>query len=506
MLTRRNFHGGLASMAFGGLALAGCSKLAILPDAIARAPGFRRGDNRTDPILGDLVPDLHSERLLDLAEGLTYDAISCCGEPLDGGGVVPDSADGMGSFALPGGRVALVRNHEIDAADFGKSAFPDAPPGPIEAWDRLHGRPLAGGTTTIVYDYVNHRFVRHYLSLAGTVRNCAGGATPWGTWLSCEENFSRGRQSDDRCHGWVFEVPADHGRLVRPEPLRDMGRFNHEAAAILPGEKKIVYLTEDRRDGLFYRFLPRVPGKLAEGGRLQALALAGRFEGADARNWTKPGIPVGTPMPVRWIDLEEVHCPDGDDLRKRGHQAGATRFADGEGIHYGHGEFYFCVTSGGAIKSGQIMRYRPSPSEGEGEALEQASPPTLELFLESSDPATFNFGDNLTVAPNGHLVVCEDPYWGGRKTFLPRMVDGSAPCFLRGVTPAGIVYDVARLHGGSELAGACFAPDGRTLFVNVMNPAKTLAIRATKGGRWDAGGPWGTPLPGWEIYPAQASV
>jgi hypothetical protein len=505
MKTRRDFNGGLASLAFGGLALASCSKLQVLPDAIARAPGFRTAQNRRSAGLGPLRPDPAETPILDLPEGLSYKVISRRGEIMDDGFTVPDAADGMGSFDLGGDLVALVRNHELEPGDFARSAFRGAVSPAIKAYDRSNGQPLPGGTTTIVYDCRKRERVRHHLSLAGTVRNCAGGATPWGSWLTCEEASRDGLGGKENDHGWVFEVPADHPGLVDPVPLRALGRFEHEAAAVHPN-RKVVYLTEDQRDGLFYRFVAKVPGRLAEGGTLQALALAGPYEGADARNWSKRKMPPGLEIPVRWIDLENVDSPGRDDLRKRGHAAGATRFANGEGIHFGFGDVFFCLTSGGAIKSGQIMRYRPSPREGEGGAMERAAPATLELFFESNDPASFNFGDNLAVAPNGHLVVCEDPYWGGQKTFLPRAIDSSAPCFLRGVTPQGSVYDIARLHGGSELAGACFSPDGRTLFVNVMSRAKTLAIWAEPGSRWGEAGPWGPPLPGWKIPRAKSAV
>jgi hypothetical protein len=499
MQSRREFNRGLAALAFGGLALTSCRYLKYIPDGITRAPGFRRAQNRRASVFGELVRDSATPPVLDLPEELTYTVVSCRGDECAGlsGGAVPDAADGMGSFDVGDGRhMVLVRNHELDAREFEKGAFASLDPSGILAYDKWNGRPLPGGTTTILYDYQDQRLVRQYVSLAGTIRNCAGGTTPWGTWLSCEENVTRRGGPLEKDHGWVFEVPALHEGLVEPVPLRDMGRFFHEAAAVDP-ETKIVYLTEDRHDGLFYRFLPKVPGKLAEGGKLQALALSGRYEGMDARNWSRRKIPIGIEMPVEWIDLQGVDSPRRDDLRKRGHALGATRFANAEGIHFGRDELYFCVTSGGAIKSGQIMRYVP----GRGGA-----PDRLQLFLESSDHATFNFGDNLTIAPNGHLIVCEDPYWGGSRSYLPREIDSSAPCYLRGVTPEGAVYDVARLHGKSELAGACFSPDGKTLFVNVMSPTKTLAIRAKPGGRLADSGAWGPPLPGWEIPRAAASV
>jgi uncharacterized protein len=115
------------------------------------------------------------------------------------------------------------------------------------------------------------------------------------------------------------------------------------------------------------------------------------------------------------------------------------------------------------------MRYRPSRNEGR--PSESTAPGRLQLFVESTDAAMLNFGDNITVAPNGHLIVCEDQYTD--------VVDNH----LRGITPDGRVYAFARLHAQTELAGACFSPDGRTLFVNVYSPTKTLAIT----GPWSVG-------------------
>ena len=114
------------------------------------------------------------------------------------------------------------------------------------------------------------------------------------------------------------------------------------------------------------------------------------------------------------------------------------------------------------------MKYQPS--EFEGTAKEQTSPGQVQLFVESTDASLFNFGDNLTVAPNGHLIVCEDQYTD--------IVDNH----LRGVTPKGEVYNFAKLQTQTELAGACFSPDGSTLFVNIYKPTKTLAIT----GPWDS--------------------
>ncbi|WP_241241993.1 alkaline phosphatase PhoX [Sphingobium algorifonticola] len=408
-----------------------------------------------------LVPD--PAGLLDLPQGYSYRIISRMGDRMDDGYVVGDRADGMGCFPGGNGRVILVRNHELqarhhDTGPFGTRAVPTS-------YDRsADGRALPGGTSTMIYDLRSGRVEAQYQSLAGTIRNCAGGVTPWGSWLTCEEDVTRAGSGVSRDHGWVFEVPAAAGRLVDPVPLTAMGRFNHEAAAVDPATG-IVYLTEDRSDSLFYRFLPDRPGRLAAGGRLQALALDGVD---DSRNWSGAALPRGTSLPARWIDLTGVDSAQ-DDLRQRGHRAGATLFARGEGVHFGNGEIYVCCTSGGAAKLGQIFRYRPSRAEGK--PGERDAPGSLQNFVESDDPAMFNFGDNLTVAPNGDLVVCEDQYTD--------VVDNH----LRGVSRDGTLYTIARCRLQTELAGACFSPDGSVLFVNLYSPAMTLAIS----------GPWAAP-------------
>jgi uncharacterized protein len=441
MTNRRDVVLGLAGVAFGGL-------------SACQLPGASRPVRAYGPLLMD------PRGVLDLPEGFTYRVISSRGEPMADGFVVPDYADGMGCFALGGNRLALVRNHELQAMQQDIGPFARQSSSAVPAFDRdAQGRALPGGTTTLVYDNSSGRLESQYLSLAGTIRNCAGGVTPWGSWLTCEEDMTRAGQNTARDHGWVFEVSARSRGPAAPVPLTALGRFNHEAAAVDP-RTGVVYLTEDRNDGLLYRLLPDARGELARGGRLQALALVDTSR-KDSRNWTARELEQGPWYAARWIDVEEVESPQ-DDLRLRGHAKGALLFARGEGIHLGDGEFYFCCTSGGPAKLGQVMRYRPSRDEGT--ALEARTPGRLQVFLESNDPAAFNLGDNLTVAPNGHLMVCEDQY------------TDTVANHLRGVTPAGEPYPFALLRWQTELAGACFSPDGATLFVNAYSPATTFAI------------------------------
>jgi hypothetical protein len=296
---------------------------------------------------------------------------------------------------------------------------------------------------------------RQFRSLAGTIRNCAGGVTPWGSWLTCEEDVTRGGEGVGRDHGWIFEVPASAEGLVPAHPLREMGRFKREAAAVDPASG-IVYMTEDRNDSLLYRFIPVSPGNLAQGGRLQALAVDGV---ADSRNWERRMIEPSAWLSAHWVDLDDPESP-ADDLRHRGAGDGAMLFARGEGIHMGDGEVYFCCTSGGAARLGQIFRLKPNLK----------GPDWLQLFFESTSSNQFNRGDNLAVAANGHLIVCEDQ--------PNRIVDNH----IRVITPNGSAYPLARLRRQTEIAGACFSSDGETLFVNCFSPTVTFAIR----GPWKA--------------------
>lgn len=436
----------LASSAFAGLALRHQAALA---------------GGKSSEGYGPLQPD--PAGVLDLPRGFSYRILSRAGEPMDDGWVVPDKADGMGVLPLSGSRIALIRNHELKARDQAIGPFSKAPASAtLPAFDSREGAPLPGGTTTLIYDMASGRVERQYLSLAGTIRNCAGGITPWGSWLSCEEDVSRaGSESGlGQDHGWVFEVPATATAPVAPVPLKAMGRFNHEAACVDP-RSGIVYLTEDRPDGLFYRFLPASRGELAKGGRLQALAFPDPALAKDSRNWNAADMAPNEWRPVRWIDLDEVESPQ-DDLRQRGHAAGAVLFARGEGVVMGRNELYFACTSGGAAKLGQIFRYRPSQSEGQPD--EADGPGRIQMFVESPRSDMLNYGDNITLAPHGHLIVCEDQ--GGD------IVDN----YLRGITPRGSLYPLARLREQTELAGVCFAPDGRTMFVNLYQPGRTLAI------------------------------
>lgn len=443
MITRRQFNKGMLSTALGGLALNLHQPFAF---AGSKNAGF-----------GKLIND--PKGILDLPAGFSYQIISKLGEAMKDGLTVPDRADGMGCIALDQDRVALIRNHELQPKHNKEWDVKFSQQQVAKTYDvDASGRPLAGGTSTIVYNLRTKRVEQQFMSLLGTIRNCAGGITPSGSWLTCEESVDRASDKIGQDHGYVFEVPATATGLVDPTPIKAMGRFNHEAACVDP-ETGIVYLTEDRNDSLFYRFIPNQKTSLHGGGKLQAMVIKDTPK-FDSRNWSKEQMFKGVEYACEWIDLDDVESPK-DDLRLRGFKKGAALFARGEGIFFGEQELYFCCTSGGAKKLGQIMRYSL-----------KGDTPTVSLFLESEHAASFNFGDNLCLGPNGDLVVCEDQY--------------SDPVnnHLKGVTPSGSTYDLAKIRWQTEPAGACFSPDGTTLFVNLYSPTRTLAIT----GPWQKGG------------------
>lgn len=409
--------------------------------------------------------------ILDLPDGFSYKVISKVGDSMNDGFLVPGLPDGMASFPGPDGKTILVRNHEITAdpteiGPFGRQneRFANLPA--QSCFDAGRGKtPSLGGTTNVLFDTETQEVLHQHLSLTGTVRNCAGGPTPWNTWITCEETVQRADDQYEQDHGWNFEVPAYISyQPVEPKPIKDMGRFNHEAVAVDP-RTSIVYQTEDRGDGLIYRYIPNSPGNLLDGGTLQALAVRGR-QSLDTRNWEHPNlIAVGEELAVEWIDLEEIDSPN-DDLRFRGFDAGAARFARGEGMWTGEDGIYFACTSGGHAERGQIWKYIPSPAEGESD--EDNQPGRLVLFCEPNDPGLVDNADNLCVAPWGDLMLCED---------------GSGEQYLVGINTQGEVYKFGyNAVSESEFAGVNFSPDGSTLFVNIQSDGLTLAIT----GPWQA--------------------
>lgn len=450
--TRRHFikQSTLTSLAL--IALANCTN--------------RKKKSQTDEIAAvdalNLKPDPNG--YLDLPDGFSYKVISKSGEKMSDGLFVPGRPDGMGTFLDQMGKVVIIRNHEnssntLEHSPFGNTNELLSQVDQTKIFDSGDGsNPGLGGTTTLIYDEETEIVEDQYLSLAGTYRNCAGGVSPWGSWITCEEDVTKA--DGDKIledHGYVFEVPKDAKEIVVPKPIKAMGRFNHEAVAVDP-DSGCVYLTEDRHDGLLYRFIPKEKENLLAGGRLQALAIRNK-NSLDTRNWETPTVARNDSMEVYWIDLDEVEAPE-DDLRFRGFDAGAARFARGEGIWMGEGELFFACTNGGPKNFGQVFKYILSPYEGLDE--EQEKPAKLELYAESNDKTVLHMCDNLVVAPWGDVLLCED---NGELNHI------------RGIDKDGDIYTLAcNKSSKSELTGLVFSPSGKTLFVNVQENGDTVAI------------------------------
>ena len=389
---------------------------------------------------GPLVPD--PDDLLDLPRGFRYRVLSEKGSRLRGGGLIPARADGMAAFAGRDGSTVLVRNHELS------SAGPQTDSPPVEGRNPFNAD-APGGTTALVVG-PDRRVLDEYVTSSGTRANCAGGRTPWGTWLTCEENLDDG-------HGYVFEVmPADPENDLSRQPIREMGLFRHEAAGI-DLSTGIVYLTEDNygpgdlpdaagdeddEAGAFlYRYVPndrrRRPGALQAGGMLEVMALA---EDVATRNADL--FPERRPLAVVWKPVGSED-PKEDALATDG----AARFNRLEGAYFAGGALWFDDTEGGDERRGQIFRYRPRGD-------------TLELFYEGSDDGRVDKPDNITITPWGDLWFVED---------------GEEDNRVVGVTPQGSLYEFAS-NRISELAGPTFAPDGRTFFVNMQEAGLTFAV------------------------------
>ena len=371
----------------------------------------------------------------------------------------------------------LVRNHEVNGP---VGAFGD----PSMAYDAKAG----GGTTTVEVD--GHGRVEHsFVSLNGTQMNCSGGPMPWGSWITCEETVNGPDVGNDftdqdnslleQKHGYVFEVPV--GGRARPEPVRNAGRFAHEAAAY-DKQTNAVYLTEDNfgfASG-FYRYLPPTNPmrrrRLDDGGRLQMLAVAGRSN-IDLAGVTGPAPEVGSSYAVEWVDIDEPD-PNVDGFTNdqaivavgdQGREKGAAIFSRLEGAAI-HGKVvYFTSTQGGQTPPGDADPAGFGAGRGQIWAY-HVTRERLYLLYESPSRDVLDFPDNIATSSTGTLVICED---------------GDEGNFLRGLTRRGRIFDFAKNNiagrTDDEFAGATFSPDDKTLYCN---------IQASNGMTFAIWGPW----------------
>ncbi|CCK30973.1 secreted protein [Streptomyces davaonensis JCM 4913] len=474
-LTRRDFAR-KSAVTGAGVALAGSvGALATAPNALAATETVTDG---ADPLhayislgYGPLLPD--PDGILALPAGFSYRILTHVGKTkLESGEGTPSNHDGTAAFDGPRGTTLLVNNHEIGGA------YADADH-PVPLAEGLVYDPAAAGGCTVVEVRPGGK-VAEWVGIAGTSTNCAGGTTPWDTWLTCEETEDKaGSKGMTKDHGYVFEVdPADRRANKNPKPIKALGRYAHEAVVIDP-KRGHAYLTEDASNpnGLLFRWTP--PEGYRHGrGRFRTLADdAGRLQASkcfdsggqfvdDLSRATK----IGTVYGVDWIDV-----PDRDakttSVRKQFTAGQITRCRKLEGMWWGDGGAYIVSSyaraeSPGQAHDGQVWFYDPKRRTLTLKVL-------LGVNADPADPSAvgaFDGPDNITVSPYGGLIIAED---------------GEGIQHLFGATDRGRTYPIARndLNIGteeepeySEFTGVTFSPSGRTLYANIQDPGIMLAI------------------------------
>jgi uncharacterized protein len=413
---------------------------------------------------------------LFLPAQFNYQVISRQGQLMSDGQPTPGIFDGMAAYPGQAATAILIRNHENRE----RAGEQKVVTGAFE-YDQTT---LAGNTKLVVRrtkagrdpltgeDLYSYEVVRDFAILGGTSTNCAGGIRHPHAWLACEEvvkgptGGSDGMTAPKR-HGYVFEIDATADGPVPAIPAPQLGRFVHEAALQRAG---VVYLTEDRsiepdpRHGAigscFYRYegTPRGGGVplWQTSGVLQALKLRDVFHANMDEVHT-----VGVPFAVEWVTVDDPDHDDDTDNRKdrqpgfiptrvQAQDKGAAFFHRQEGMWAGPGDakIYFDCTQGGAIKKGQVWEYDPGRE-------------TITLVYESTDAARLDEPDNIVIVPQTQdMLLCED---------------SPGEQFIRGLTVDGQIYDFARTATNhTEFAGACFDPDGQTLYVNQQGERGSL--------------------------------
>lgn len=453
--------------------------------------------------------------LLQLPRGFSYRSFSWTNDRMSDGNFVNPAHDGMAVVQVTGGRTPetlLIRNHEVGA---GRAMRVAGNPGAFYDNATVSGMNAGGGCT--VLRVRNGQLVESYNAIGGTIVNCAGGTTLWNSWLTCEETTTT--VTGGLNHGYVFDVGVNP-LTNTGTPIRDMGRFSHEATATDP-VTGWIYETEDARNNAgFYRFKPnntsRTFGSLLDGGTLQAARVVGidkanliALAGARPSDVAQVGqsfdiewVTIPTPDSVPTTNTESgANNPDVGTRNvsgpfKQARDQGALRMSRGEGLWYHSGVVYITDTSFGyeeapgggqtVVRAGRglgcVWAYRPNPLNPEVG--------TLTLVYAAANRIAGNNADNITVSPTGGILYFEDG-----SAVVDEFGAGNR---IMGLNPSGLAYifaknnvqltatDLARAgrtgnvatgdFRDREFCGGTFDPSGRVLYVNIQTPGITFAI------------------------------
>ncbi len=421
---------------------------------------------------GPLITD--PAGLVDLPAGFTYKVLALqtaigstpatqlgLRTPPENLGPVPGAPDGMGSFYEPAtGRTYLVCNHELSTGAGVPRSFRG---NPVPTYDSGIG--ANGGCTTLVLDS-SMNVIDHVPSIGGTIRNCAGGVTPWGTWLTCEENTSAPSSSLVKQHGYLFEVDPKTG-LTNAVAYNAMGRASHEAVAIDPLTSN-AYITEDTTGSVLYKFVPTDTsqqfGSLGNGGTLFGMKVPGINNFAELNT-------IGQVISgVTWVQAPAADVPGLKDTF--GVSTSVTRGTKLEGCWWIDGALWFAQSYSGAIAA------TPGPAAPANDGGVFKYDPVAGTLTTITRIAVGGQTVSLTdgVITQNHVILNPDniaatPYGGAIWS-----QDGGGSQYLVCLSPNGTFFPVAKNPANGEWAGAHFSLDGQWLFANQQGRGLTVAI------------------------------